>query len=100
MTEECKRQTNELFYNVMHNHTDLMKADLTELLAMQSGLDHIIEEKKQEEFQARVKQIKTMMEKFKKDYPSASWYVVVETSEGLNDEIDLFDHMDYHCIEP
>ncbi len=99
MTEEYKRQTNELFYNVMHNHTDLMKADLNELLAMQSGLEHIIEEKKQEEFQTRVKQIKAMMEQFKKDFPCASWYVSIDTDDGLW-ETDLFDHMDYSCIEP
>ena len=39
MTEEYKRQTNELFYNVTHRGSKVSEASLTELLAMQKGLE-------------------------------------------------------------
>ena len=50
MTEEYKRQTNELFYNVTHRGSKVSEASLTELLAMQKGLEAFIKEKKQKEF--------------------------------------------------
>lgn len=99
MTEEYKRQTNELFYNVTHRGSKVSEASLTELLAMQKGLEAFIEEKKEQEFRVRVNQLKAMMEQFKKDFPCASWYVSIDTDDGLW-ETDLFDHMDYSCIEP
>ena len=39
------------------------------------------------------------VDKLKKDFPCASWYVSIDTDDGLW-ETDLFDHMDYSCIEP
>lgn len=58
MTEEYKRQTNELFYNVTHRGSKVSEASLTELLAMQKGLEAFIKEKKQKEFEEDVKELR------------------------------------------
>ena len=73
MTEEYKRQTNELFYNVTHRGSKVSEASLTELLAMQKGLEAFIKEKKQKEFEADVKALRKTIEDFKSKYPSANW---------------------------
>lgn len=99
MTEEYKRQTNELFYNVTHRGSKVSEASLTELLAMQKGLEAFIKEKKQKEFEADVKALRKTIEDFKSKYPSADWIVEVE-QEGCFEEHDLFDLMDYSRIEP
>lgn len=99
MTEEYKRQTNELFYNVTHRGSKVSEASLTELLAMQSGLDQIIKEKKKSQFEADVKALRKTIEDFKSKYPGADWYVEVE-QEGCYEEHDLFDLMDFSRIEP
>lgn len=99
MTEEYKRQTNELFYNVTHRGSKVSEASLTELLAMQSGLEQIIKEKKKLEFETDVKTLRKTIEDFKSKYPSADWYVEVE-QEGCFEEHDLFDLMDFSRIEP
>lgn len=99
MTEEYKRQTNELFYNVTHRGSKVSEASLTELLAMQKGLEAFIKEKKQKEFEEDVKELKEAFERFKAKYPSADWYVQVE-QEGCFEEHDLFDLMDFTEIEP
>mgnify|MGYP001774977656 CR=1 FL=1 len=99
MTEEYKRQTNELFYNVTHRGSKVSEASLTELLAMQKGLEAFIKEKKQKEFEADVKELQEAFERFKAKYPSADWYVQVE-QEGCFEEHDLFDLMDFTEIEP
>lgn len=99
MTEEFKRQTNELFYNVTHRGSKVSEASLTELLAMQKGLEAFIKEKKQKEFEADVKALRKTIEDFKSKYPSADWYVEVE-QEGCLEEHDLFDLMDFSRIEP
>lgn len=99
MTEEYKRQTNELFYNVTHRGSKVSEASLTELLAMQKGLEAFIKEKKQKEFEADVKALRKTIEDFKSKYPSADWYVEVEQEECL-EEHDLFDLMDFSRIEP
>lgn len=99
MTEEYKRQTNELFYNVTHRGSKVSEASLTELLAMQKGLEAFIKEKKQKEFEADVKELQEAFERFKTKYPSADWYVQVE-QEGCFEEHDLFDLMDFTEIEP
>lgn len=99
MTEEYKRQVNDLFYNVTHRVSDISKADLNELLAMQTGLEQIIKEKKQHEFETDVKALRKTIEDFKSKYPSADWYVEVE-QEGCFEEHDLFDLMDFSKIEP
>lgn len=95
MTEEYKRQTNELFYNVTHRGSKVSEASLTELLAMQKGLEAFIKEKKQKEFEADVKALRKTIKDFKSKYPSADWYV-----EGCLEEHDLFDMMDFSRIEP
>lgn len=99
MTEEYKRQTNELFYNVTHRGSKVSEASLTELLAMQKGLEAFIKEKKQKEFEEDVKELREAFERFKAKYPSADWYVEVE-QEGCFEEHDLFDLMDFTEIEP
>lgn len=99
MTEEYKRQTNELFYNVTHRGSKVSEASLTELLAMQKGLEAFIKEKKQKEFEEDVKELREAFERFKAKYPSADWYVQVE-QEGCFEEHDLFDLMDFSEIEP
>lgn len=99
MTEEYKRQTNELFYNVTHRGSKVSEASLTELLAMQKGLEAFIKEKKQKEFEEDVKELREAFERFKAKYPSADWYVQVE-QEGCFEEHDLFDLMDFTEIEP
>lgn len=99
MTEEYKRQTNELFYNVTHRGSKVSEASLTELLAMQKGLEAFIKEKKQKEFEADVKALRKTIEDFKSKYPGADWYVEVE-QEGCLEEHDLFDLMDYSKIVP
>lgn len=99
MTEEYKRQTNELFYNITHRGSKVSEASLTELLAMQKGLEAFIKEKKQKEFEEDVKELKEAFERFKAKYPSADWYVQVE-QEGCFEEHDLFDLMDFTEIEP
>lgn len=99
MTEDRKRQINDLFYNVTHRGSDISKADLNELLAMQTGLDQIIKEKKKSQFEADVKALRKTIEDFKSKYPSADWYVEVE-QEGCLEEHDLFDLMDFSRIEP
>ena len=99
MTEEYKRQTNELFYNVTHRGSKVSEASLTELLAMQKGLEAFIKEKKQKEFEADVKALRKTIEDFKSKYPSADWIVEVE-QEGCLEEHDLFDLMDFSRIEP
>lgn len=99
MTEEYKRQVNDLFYNVTHRGSDISKADLNELLAMQTGLEQIIKEKKKSAFEADVKVLRKTIEDFKSKYPSADWYVEVE-QEGCLEEHDLFDLMDFSKIEP
>lgn len=99
MTEEYKRQTNELFYNVTHRGSKVSEASLTELLAMQKGLEAFIKEKKQKEFEADVKALRKTIEDFKSKYPNADWYVEVE-QEGCLEEHDLFDLMDFSRIEP
>ena len=95
MTEEYKRQTNELFYR----ESKVSEASLTELLAMQKELEAFIKEKKQKEFEADVKALRKTIEDFKSKYPSADWYVEVE-QEGCLEEHDLFDLMDFSRIEP
>lgn len=99
MTEEYKRQTNELFYNVTHRGSKVSEASLTELLAMQKGLEAFIKEKKQKEFEEDVKELREAFERFKAKYPSADWYVQVEQG-GCVEEHDLFDLMDFIEIEP
>lgn len=99
MTGEYKRQVNDLFYNVTHRESDISKADLNELLAMQTGLEQIIKEKKKTAFEADVKALRKTIEDFKSKYPSADWYVEVE-QEGGFEEHDLFDLMDFSKIEP
>lgn len=99
MTEEYKRQTNELFYNVTHRGSKVSEASLTELLAMQKGLEAFIKEKKQKEFETDVKALRKTIEDFKSKYPSADWIVEVE-QEGCLEEHDLFDLMDFSRIEP
>lgn len=99
MTEEYKRQTNELFYNVTHRGSKVSEASLTELLAMHKGLEAFIKEKKQKEFEEDVKELQEAFERFKAKYPSADWYVQVE-QEGCFEEHDLFDLMDFTEIEP
>ena len=99
MTEEYKRQTNELFYNVTHRGSKVSEASLTELLAMQKGLEAFIKEKKQKEFEEDVKALREAFEQFQAKYPSASWYVQVE-QEGCFEEHDLFDLIDFTEIEP
>lgn len=98
MTEEYKRQTNELFYNVTHRGRKVSEASLTELLAMKKGLEAFIKEKKQKEFEADVKALRKTIEDFKSKYPGADWYVEVE-QEGCLEEHDLFDMMDFSRIE-
>lgn len=61
---------------------------MTELLAMQKGLEAFIKEKKQKEFEKD-------LEDFKSKYPGADWYV-----EGCFEEHDLFDLMDFSRIVP
>ena len=100
MTEEYRIQTDDLFYNVTHRGTKVSDASLTELLAMRSGLDAIIKEKKQKIFEKRVKELEATIEAFKKDFPSATWYVTVENNEGCMEDHDLFDLMDFTDIEP
>ncbi len=68
---------------------------MTELLAMQKGLEAFIKEKKQKEFEADVKALRKTIEDFKSKYPGADWYV-----EGCLEEHDLFDLMDFSRIEP
>lgn len=99
MTEEYKRQTNELFYNVTHRGSKVSEASLTELLAMQKGLEAFIKEKKQKEFETDVKALRKTIEDFKSKYSSADWIVEVE-QEGCFEEHDLFDLMDFSRIEP
>ena len=99
MTEEYKRQTNELFYNVTHRGSKVSEASLTELLAMQKGLEAFIKEKKQKEFEEDVKALREAFEQFQAKYPGANWYVQVE-QEGRFEEHDLFDLMDFIEIEP
>lgn len=99
MTEEYKRQTNELFYNVTHRGSKVSEASLTELLAMQKGLEAFIKEKKQKEFEADVNALREAFEQFKAKYPGANWYVQVEQG-GCFEEHDLFDLMDFIEIEP
>lgn len=99
MTDEYKRQTNELFYNVTHRGSKVSEASLTELLAMQKGLEAFIKEKKQKEFEEDVKTLRKTIEDFKSKYPGADWYVEVE-QEGCLEEHDLFDLMDFSRIEP
>lgn len=83
MTGEYKRQVNDLFYNVTHRESDISKADLNELLAMQTGLEQIIKEKKKTAFEADVKALRKTIEDFKSKYPSADWYVEVEQEGAL-----------------
>ena len=99
MTDEYKRQTNELFYNVTHRESKESEASLTELLAMQKGLEAFIKEKKRKEFEADVKALREAFEQFQAKYPGATWYVNVE-QEGCFEEHDLFDLMDFTEIEP
>ena len=99
MTEEYKRQTNELFYNVTHRGSKVSEASLTELLAMQKGLEAFIKEKKQKEFETDVKALRKTIEDFKSKYPGADWYVEVD-QEGCLEERDLFDLMDFSRIKP
>ena len=99
MTEDRKREINDLFYNVTHRGSDISKADLNELLAMQTGLDQIIKEKKKSQFEADVKALRKTIEDFKSKYPGADWYVEVE-QEGCLEEHDLFDLMGFSRIEP
>lgn len=99
MTEEYKRQVNDLFYNVTHRGSDISNASLNELLAMQSGLEQIIKEKKKLAFETDVKALRKTIEDFKSKYPSADWIVEVE-QEGCFEEHDLFDLMDFSRIEP
>ena len=99
MTEEYKRQVNDLFYNVTHRGSKVSEASLTELLAMQKGLEAFIKEKKQKEFETDVKALRKTIEDFKSKYPSADWIVEVE-QEGCFEEHDLFDLMDFSRIEP
>lgn len=68
---------------------------MTELLAMQKGLEAFIKEKKQKEFETDVKALRKTIEDFKSKYPGADWYVEVEQEEH-----DLFDLMDFSRIEP
>ena len=72
---------------------------MTELLAMQKGLEAFIKEKKQKEFEADVKALRKTIEDFKSKYPGTDWYVEVE-QEGRFEEHDLFDLMDFSRIEP
>lgn len=67
---------------------------MTELLAMQKGLEAFIKEKKQKEFEEDVKALRKTIEDFKSKYPGADWYVEVEQ------EHDLFDLMDFSRIVP
>lgn len=63
---------------------------MTELLAMQKGLEAFIKE-----FEADVKALREAFEQFQAKYPDANWYVQVEQEEH-----DLFDLMDFTEIEP
>lgn len=72
---------------------------MTELLAMQKGLEAFIKEKKQKEFETDVKALRKTIEDFKSKYPGADWIVEVE-QEGCLEEHDLFNLMDFSRIEP
>lgn len=100
MTEDYKRQTNDLFYNVVHNNKNVSDASLNDLLAMQSGLEQFIKEKKQKDFDEKVKAIKDAVKALKREYPCTSAYVVLNATYEEGEDFDMIDYIENAVFEP